>query len=111
MPEDVSLCVTVMRSYLPVESAASTISGVVGSPISLENFSAGMPLAIAILYHLSPNAPTENTAARLAVQERMAPSIRPEPEEVESKMRLSVKRTFCMLSEMRFWISEAFAER
>ena len=111
MPEEVSLWVTVSTSYLPVESAASTISAVVGSPITLSNLSAGIPLVLAILNHLSPKAPMENTAARLAVQERMAPSMRPEPEEVESRMRFSVKSTFCMLSEMRFWISEAFLER
>ena len=80
---------------MPVESAASTISGVVGSPIVLENLSAGTPLVLAILNHLSPKAPMENTAARFAVQERMAPSIKPEPEEVESRMRFCVKSTFC----------------
>ena len=59
MPVDVSLCVMQMVSYLPVERAASTISGVVGCPSSLLKISEGTPLPVAILYHLSPKAPTE----------------------------------------------------
>ena len=111
MPVDVSLCVMQMASYLPVERAASTISGVVGCPSSLLKISEGTPLPVAILYHLSPKAPTEKMAARLAVQERTAPSIRPVPEEVESRISCSVSRMRRRLLEMRRCRAEAALDR
>ena len=97
MPTEVSLWVTVIRSYLPVARAASTSWGSVAWPSSARNLSAGTPLETAILYHLSPKAPMENTAARFAVQQRMALSIRPEPDVVERTITLFVWKTFCSL--------------
>ncbi len=92
---------------MPVASALSTISGVVGFPGSDGNRSAGTLFETAILYHLSPNAPTENTAARLTVHERTAPSIRPLPDDVESRIMLPVYISFWSFSVMRLCSAEA----
>ena len=89
-PVDVSLCVIVTKSYLPVFNASSTISGFVMLPASDLNKSALMPLETAISCHLSPNDPIENTAALSLVQHLTAASIKPVPEDVDSKISFSV---------------------
>ena len=100
IPVEVSLCVMVIMSYSPVESASSTISGVVILPSSERNISAGTPLETAILYQRSPNAPIEKIAAFFAVKHRTAPSIRPLPDEVERMIVFFVPMTFCSFSEI-----------
>ncbi len=50
--------------------------------------------------------PTENTMARFAVQQRIAPSMSPLPEEAENRMGLAVKASFWTFSVTRFCSSE-----
>ena len=90
MPVEVSLWVTVIKSYLPVASTLSTISGSIAWPNSTLNKSVGTPFVIPILCHRSPNEPQENTAALFAVQHLMEPSIKPVPEDVDNNISLSV---------------------
>ncbi len=78
--------VTVIKSYLPEDRASSIISGVMALPHSTSYRSAGILLLTAISNHLLPKAPTENTAALLAVQDLMAPSINPLPELVDNRI-------------------------
>ena len=101
IPVLVSLWVTVMTSYFPVERYLSTISGVVGCPHSASCLSAGTLFASAILYQRLPKAPTEKTIARFAVNDRIDPSINPDPELVESTIGFFVYitlRSFSLIS-------------
>ena len=100
IPVEVSFCVIVIRSYLPVERAASIISGVVGWPSSDSKRSAAMPLDVHILCHLLPKAPIENTAALVFVKLLTAPSIRPLPDDVDKTIVLLVIITFWSFSEI-----------
>ena len=81
-------------SYLFVDNTLSTISGSIAFPNSTLNKSTGTPFDIPILYHLSPNEPQDSTAALFNVQDRMEPSIRPLPEDVDSKISFFVKNSF-----------------
>ncbi len=105
-PVDVSLCVRVAQSYFPVERYCSTMSGVRPWPHSTSCLSAGTPLPWAISNHRLPNVPTEKTMARRAVQQRMAPSMSPLPEEAENKMGFAVPASFCTFPVRRFCSSE-----
>src|SRR3712207_8442305 len=87
IPVDVSLCWIATKSYSPVFRTSSTNSGLIACPSSTLYTSALTLFVTAILYHLSPNAPQENTAAFLDVQERIAPSIRSEEHTSELQSR------------------------
>ncbi len=63
IPLEVSLWVTVIRSYLPVAKTWSTDSAVLGNPHSTSNLSAGTLLSSAIANQRLPKLPQENTAA------------------------------------------------
>ena len=95
------------KSYFPVLRTLSTSSGVVISPHSEAYKSAGTLFLTAISYHLLPNAPTEKIAAFFAVQLLTAASIRPLPDEVESKIVSEVFHNRRILSEMRSCNTEA----
>src|SRR5699024_9128712 len=102
IPDEVSLWVMVTKSYFPVFKALSTSSGFVALPISASKRSVSTLLLIPISYHLLPNAPIENTAALLAVQDLIAPSNSPVPEDVDNRICSFVFHIFCMFSDILF---------